>query len=65
MGIHDPACRFKRLAYWDKATLQWITVPVPRAKADSLLQQAVQAEGGRRATRGAYWLGVRLGSGFR
>jgi hypothetical protein len=65
MGIHDPACRFGKLETWDAHRMAWVVVAVPRSQADSLLQQGIQAEGGWRATRFAYWLGVRIGSGFR
>jgi len=65
MGIHDPACRFGRMAKWNPHTMLWEVVPVPRSLADSLLQQGIHAEGGWAATRFCYWLGVRIGSGFR
>jgi hypothetical protein len=65
MGIHDPACRFGELEKWDAHSMTWVRVTVPRSLADSLLQQGIQAEGGWMLTRGAYWLGVRIGSGFR
>jgi hypothetical protein len=65
MGIHDPACRDGKLERWDAHKMRWVVVAVPRSLADSLLQQAIHAEGGWALTRGAYWLGVRIGSGFR
>ena len=65
MGIHDPACRDGRLERWDAHAMRWTVAKVPRSLADSLLQQGIQAEGGWALTRGVYWLGVRIGSGFR
>lgn len=65
MGIHDPACRFGRLAKWNPYDRIWEVVEVRRPLADSLFQQGIQAEGGWKLTRGAYWLGVRIGCGFK
>lgn len=62
MGIHDPACRFGKLARWSDDACDWQVVPVPRSQADSLLAQGIEAEGGWRLTQGVYWLGVRLGA---
>jgi hypothetical protein len=64
MGIHDPACRDGELDRKLPGDV-WRVVPVGRSLADSLLAQGVEAEGGWRATQGVYWLGVRIGSGFR
>jgi hypothetical protein len=65
MGIHDPACRDGKLEKWDEENLRWVVVDVPRSVADDLLKQGVEALGGWWITRWAYWLGVRIGSGFR
>ena len=64
MGIHDPACRTGELDRMLPGDV-WRVVRVPRSLADSLLAQGIEAEGGWQITQGAYWLGVRLGSGFR
>jgi hypothetical protein len=61
MGIHDPACKCKKLQRWTEQT-GWQIVDVPRAQADELLRQGIIAEGGWRVTAGAYWCGVRAGA---
>jgi hypothetical protein len=40
----------------------WQVVDVSRAQADELLRIGIIAEGGWRATAGAYWCGVRVGA---
>jgi hypothetical protein len=67
MGIHDPACKCKKLQRWANLTDGWQVVDVPRALADELLRQGVIAEGGFRigklqVTARCYWLGVRAGA---
>jgi hypothetical protein len=64
MGIHDPACRYGKLEHWDTEMAGWRTVTVPREKADALLAQGIEAEGGWRLTQGVYWVGVRIGAVF-
>jgi hypothetical protein len=62
MGIHDPACRCGKLHRWAGLTEGWQVVDVSRAQADELLRIGIIAEGGWRATAGAYWCGVRVGA---
>jgi hypothetical protein len=62
MGIHDPACRCGKLQRWAGLDGGWQVVDVSRAQADELLRIGIIAEGGWRATAGAYWCGVRVGA---
>jgi hypothetical protein len=67
MGIHDPACKCKKLQRWANLTDGWQVVDVPRSLADELLRQGVIAEGGFHIgkvhiTASAYYAGVRLGA---
>jgi hypothetical protein len=62
MGIHDPACKCKKLQRWANLTDGWQVVDVPRALADDLLRQGILAEAGWLVTSRLYWLGVRTGA---
>ena len=63
-GIHDPACRTGRLERRRGGTeTAWEIVEVPRWKADWLLREGVEAEGGWWLTQKCYWGGVRVGAG--
>ena len=67
MGIHDPACKYKKLQRWTNLADGWQVVDVPRSLADELLRQGVIAEGGfhigkLQVTALCYWLGVRAGA---
>lgn len=64
MAIHDSACRDGWLETWSETQQKWVPTKVSRKKADSLLQQGVEADGGWAATRFGYWGGVRIGAGF-